>query len=178
MGGGSEWIKCLIPTARPPCPAGMGSGRGPLPFPPPTRRPPVIAGLPSELERWGPPRSWPEGQSWAPCSPAARSGMGVGSGEASRPSLASSASALHPGATPPPWRLPAQRGAPVCTFISPPPKWGTAGVVHQSWAPREERRPGTHGPHEPGWGVGALVWGGGSAPRGGPLWPCGGPPIC
>lgn len=67
--------------------------------------------------------SGPEGQSWvSPEHPAmlGRGGQGRGLGKpVSPPPHASSASALHPGATPPPWCLSAQRGTTVCTFISP-----------------------------------------------------------
>lgn len=108
VGGESEWIKCLIPTAHPSVRLRRESGRGyprPLPHNPATFSPqPLIAVLPSE--RWGPPRG-PEGQSWvSPKHPAVLGRGGRVWGNWCAPPLnASSASALHPGATPPPWCL-------------------------------------------------------------------------
>ena len=101
---------------------------------------------------------------------------GLGSREAGVPlhPYASSASALHPGATAPPWCLPAQRGTTVCTFIPHPlPKWGTARRRRRWVARRRGARP-----PEVQNRAGGSGWGLGGRRLGAPCCHVGGPPIC
>lgn len=133
-------LKCLIPT---PAPFVQLSHEWLWASPSPPPQPGHLQSLtphccaPLRAREMGPPQG-PKGQSWvSPKHPAVLGHRGTVWGSRCAPH-ASSASALHPGATPPPWCLSAQRGTMVCTFISPP-KWGAAREVHRSWALRRSR---------------------------------------
>lgn len=146
----------------------MGSGRRPLPFPPPTQPPPVAdphCCAPLRAREMGtPPTGGPKGRSRL-LNPAVLR-HGVGSGEASGPSLASSASALHPGATPLPGAS-QPKGGPWFALSSFPP----AEVGHSRGVASE---PGLRAPTvrtSPGGGVGGFCLGQGGRHLGGV--PCG-----
>lgn len=115
-------LKCLIPT---PAPFVQLSHEWLWASPSPPPQPGHLQSLtphccaPLRAREMGPPQG-PKGQSWvSPKHPAVLGHRGTVWGSRCAPH-ASSASALHPGATPPPWCLSAQRGTMVCTFISPP----------------------------------------------------------
>lgn len=165
VGGESEWIKCLIPTAHPSVRLRRESGRGyprPLPHNPATFSPqPLIAVLPSE--RWGPPRG-PEGQSWvSPKHPAVLGRGGRVWGNWCAPPSTPPLPVPYilerhplPGAS-------AQRGTTVCTLISPQSGHSRGGALQQG--PQKDCSPGRGGGS-----------GGGGASTSGPLRLHRGPP--
>lgn len=175
----SEWFKCLIPTAHPHpfVQLGLGVAEGaphPLPLQPGQLQSPTPhCYAPLRAREMGPPRG-PEGQS--PASPKRPAMLGRGGGVWGRwwAPHASSASALHPGATPPPWCPPAPRGTTVCTFISPR-SGAQPGRCLEAGPPEGEDGRTKCSPHEPG-AKGGVQGGGGWRRHLGGLWR--GSPIC
>lgn len=120
VGGESEWIKCLIPTAHPSVQLRRESGRG-HPYPLPTTQPPSVPN-PSLLcspQKDGGPPGGPRGRAGCPPSILLCWGVGAGSGETGVPPSTPPLPVPYilerhplPGAS-------AQRGTTVCTFISP-----------------------------------------------------------
>nr|XP_021561197.1 proline-rich protein 2-like [Neomonachus schauinslandi] len=130
----------------------------------------LIAVLPSELERWDPPYSWPRGQSWAslkPCCARARGwGLGKPAGPPSPPLPVPYILERHPlpGASQP-------KGGPRFALSSSPAKVGHSRAGASQLGPHKERRPGNCSPYKPGWGWGVLAGGGWGQRLGGV--PCG-----
>nr|XP_045719322.1 SH3 domain-binding protein 1-like [Mirounga angustirostris] len=122
----------------------MGSGRRPLPFPPPTRPPPVAdphCCAPLRAGEMGPPPTvGPRGRAGHPSSPAALGhGGGVWGSQQALPRLL--CQCLTSWSDTPSLVPPSPKGDHGLHFHLPPPKWGTAGQVHHSWAPtRKEGR--------------------------------------
>nr|XP_025716822.1 protein transport protein Sec24-like At4g32640 [Callorhinus ursinus] len=151
----------------------MGSGRGPLPFPPPTRPPPVADPhycAPLRAGEMGPPYSWPKGQSWAslkPCCARARGwGLGKPAGPPSPPLPVPYILERHPlpGASQP-------KGGPRFALSSSPAEVGHSRAGASQLGPHKERRPGNCSPYKPGWGWRVLAGGGWGQRLGGGV-PC------